>query len=250
MKHTSVEHLLDGAKPIFIGVDLGRSEAVEVSFLVERDKCTKEEAARIGAVKARGAVPRVCGPEIAEAPARGPVRVFMPRQLGKDRDGNFVAFDAGYQGRKAMQLADAFDVMQVQARRRLFTPGQIEVGRDYAALFERYANAGVRCSSLEAMPSGSGGGGGEYIDAVVDQGRRVRAIQSRIGDGLAKEIRRRKFGTDARRAITDRQLVDQVCLAGKTISQVLRSAGWDQIKGGMVAELRRKLCEALERMRE
>ncbi|WP_235008463.1 terminase TerL endonuclease subunit [Candidatus Halocynthiibacter alkanivorans] len=169
---------------------------------------------------------------VAEAPARGPVRVFMPRQLGKDREGNFVTdrdgnlvrLDVGYQGRKAMQRADAFGVMQVQARKRVFTAGQIEAGYGYAALFERYANAGVRCSSLEVMPSGSGGGG-EYIDALFDLGRRLRLIQSRIGGGLAKEIMRSKPGTDARRVITDRQQVDQVCLAGKTISQVLRYYG-------------------------
>lgn len=75
------------------------------------------EVARLDAVRAKGYVPSEVGPEIPEAPARGPVRmVEMMASYPKGDDG-FEVKPSGFMGRKTLQRADSFDVMAAKAAR-------------------------------------------------------------------------------------------------------------------------------------
>lgn len=206
------------------------------------------EAARIAAVRAAGQVPEACGSDIPHAPARGAVRVFEGVMLYPDGTDGWKAAPSGHMGRKGLARADAFDVMEAQARRALFSPSQKAVGRYYAALFEAHACAGMQCASLEAAVDRTGGGGGEYIDAVLRDRERLDALVRRIGTGAALAVRKDQPSVSGSRAlITDRRLVDAVCIEGRTLSDVLRKHGWTKT-GKSVACLRGGLCDALDRM--
>lgn len=239
-----------------------QSKADEAISSVEDE--AKSRARITGAIEAsaradimrRAAPPAECGGEIPVAPARGPMVAFTPRMVGRTDAGNYRATNAGYMGRRAARIADAFDQMTrdaVRAHRRgrvdaafvaPFTVGQVEMGREYAALVERVSGSGVRCSSMEASDGGDGSGGGMQ-DAVFRDIQRLRVLRRRIGNGIAKRVVRR--GTK-RRAILDRVLVDKVCVECLPIETVLRAHGWGVDAAGR-AELRRALCGALDRMR-
>lgn len=216
-----------------------------------RQASHRREAEAVSRVRAAGAVPERCGPEIPEAPARGPFQVFQPVEMVPGSA--LRARPAGWQGRDAIRMGDAFDVMAEQARRQKaaapFTPGQVQAGRDYARLVERLDAAGVRCSSLEALAQ-RGGGGGSFVDAVLRDRQRLQAMRHRIGDGLAIEVRRVRpsdRGGVRRRAMSDRVLVDLVCVREKCLSEILRSFGWAASTKNRAA-LRAALCGALDRM--
>ncbi|MGB0661312.1 MAG: hypothetical protein ACPGNV_14200 [Mangrovicoccus sp.] len=219
------------------------------------------EQARIERVKALGAVPDGCSPEIPVAPARGPVRAFTPMKLypsGEDEWELKASGRIGPDGQpiKSIQRADAFDLMTHRAQlahkgKRAefvppFSPGQVAMGRHYRNLWERHASAGVRCSSAEALRAGGAGGGGGFIDAVLRDRDQIKRIRERIGDGFALEVRRQGKASK-RSGITDRRLVDMVCLEEKTLTEVLRAHGWAK-RGGNVATLQGALAEALNRM--
>jgi len=212
-----------------------------------------EEAERVAMVKARGVVPDVCGDSIPEAPARGAFRVFEPVALYPD-GARYAVKSAGYRGRKGMRLADAFDKMEGMARKRLFEPHQKAIGREYATLFEKMDAAGVRCSSVEAMPDQSSGGrGGDYMDALLRDRRRLDQMQDRVGRGVALAVRRIRPSSRGRVGlITDRGLVDLVCLQDLTVSEVLRKCGWvaegKRAQGVHIKSLRKALLAALDRM--
>ncbi|WP_297340750.1 hypothetical protein [Pseudophaeobacter sp.] len=110
------------------------------------------EEIRLAGIKARSALPEICGDAIAEAPARGAFRVFEPQALYRDGEGGFAVKHAGYRGRSAIQRADVFDVMAAKAARHNkpspLTPGQVAIGRHYRDLVERHACAGLKCSSI------------------------------------------------------------------------------------------------------
>ncbi|UWQ59954.1 hypothetical protein K3722_07440 [Leisingera caerulea] len=221
-------------------------------YLAARQIREKKEAARIGAVKARGDVPAECGPMVPEAPARGTFRVFDPYQLFPDGEG-YAVKSAGYRGRKAMQISDAFDTMEAQARKVLFTAEQKDIGRAYGALYEKLECAGVRCTSIEALSQQRGGGGGEYIDALLRDRERLDHWRRRIGGRVALEVRRvRPSDRNKRGLISDQRLVYLVCVAGLTLSQVLSSCGWvapgQRAQGKHIKALRAALCDALDRM--
>lgn len=210
------------------------------------------EAARIAEVKAQGFVPLECGPEIPAAPARGRVGVFEATALYPKGESDFEMKPAGYMGRKTLQIADVFDVMNAQAARRKvdqpFNPSQIAMARFYRNLVEKHAVAGVRCSSLESIGGGSGGGGGEYIDAVLRDRDRIELIRGRIGDRSAMVVRRiRPSKRGSRVSIFDRMLVDSVCLKDQTIGQVLRAHGWS-VQGRPIKALLVALADSLDRM--
>jgi hypothetical protein len=214
----------------------------------QRDEDRRAEADRVEAVRSRGVVPPECGPEIAEAPARGAFRVFEDVMLCPEGADGWKPVAAGWRGRKTMRHADAFDVMQAKARRAMFTPGQVAVGRYYAALHEAHVCAGVRCASLETSIDRSPSGGGEYIDAVLRDRERLDVLRARIGSGCAMAVRKvRPSARGSRVAIPDRRLVDAVCIEEKTLADVLAEAGWTKT-GKSVSILREALCEALERM--
>ena len=190
-----------------------------------------EEAKRVAAARSAGAVPDGCGDAIPEAPARGPVQRFQPFVLLPDGKGGEKLVRMGYRDRHALRCLDVFDVMEAQARRRKapfpLTKAQVEAGRTYALVAERVAASGLKLSSM-----GAGGGGGDGVaEARLADAERLRRMQRRIGSGLAMELRRvrpsaRGESGQARRNVSDRQLADAVCLAGRTVAEVLRDAGW------------------------
>lgn len=215
----------------------------------------------------RATPPEVCGPEIPVAPARGPMLHFTPRRMEVTESGGIVRrHDGG--GRDAARVADVFDLMEKQARNRHaramaqaeargeerlprfhppFSIGQVEIGREYAALTERCDAAGVKCSSLEALHR-AGGGGGDREEAIFRDFHQLRSLHRRIGDGVVKQVRRQRPGGRKRSAIRARHLVDEVCLSGRSLSEVLERCGWN-INGEAVEALRRDLGAVLDRMR-
>ena len=221
-------------------------------FMAARQLRLKAEADRIQAVKARGYVPEVCGDAIPEAPARGAIHVFQPMSLFPDGKNDWVARPSGYRGRSAMQRADVFDVMAAKAasngKPAPFTREQVAAGRYYRDLVERHACAGVRCSSVEAIRSGGNGGSGSFIDAVLRDREENERIRRRIGTGTAMAVRKiRPSKRGSRVNITDRRLVDMVCLEDKPISAVLRAHGWS-VRGQTSGALRQALAEVLGRV--
>jgi len=186
----------------------------------------------------------------AVAPARGPMRLVEGYELL-----------AGGTRRRAgahWQAVDVFDRMCRDAwlrHRRAggdvagfadpFSAGQICVGRDYRGLVERHEAGGMRCASLETAGRAAGTGG-EFIDAFIAEGREIELLRRRIGAGQAlRRIRPSKRGSKA--VITDRALVDLVCLWGLDLSAVLRRHGW-AVYGANRAAARAALGAALDRM--
>jgi hypothetical protein len=239
-----------------------------------------ESAAGCAALKARAAVPLACGSDIRAAPARGEMVAFTPYRAEMTEAGPRLRRD-GYLARRAARAADAFDAMTRQAANRHaalvrqaeragkaapawvppFSVGQVAVAREYAAVVERCAASGVKCASLEAL-RGAGGGGGDREVAILRDFQRLRWFELRIGNGLAKAMRRfrpsvmrpglgpdaeRAAQEDRRRAIFDQALVDMVCVGGMTLSEVLCAHGWGNNSASKVA-LRGALCAALDRM--
>lgn len=206
------------------------------------------ESMRLDKVRASGAVPDVCGPEIPVAPARGPVRVVEMRALYPDGRDGWKSAPTGHAGRKTMTRCDALDVMEARAGRVLLTPGQRAMGRFYAALTERHASAGLRCTSLETRTDRGGGAGrGEFIDAVLRDARRLEELHRRIGMGAAMAPRARRVGADARVVILDRELVDGVFLHGLTFDRLLERSGWARSRD-VRERLRAALAACLDRM--
>jgi hypothetical protein len=206
---------------------------------------------------AMAAPPERCGPDMIAQPARGPMVAVSPMGLMPEGEAGWKVEHVGYRGRDCARAADAFDVMERQARRAarkggeqqapLFSALQVSTGRRYAMLVERHASSGMRCSSVEAHGGGSGQGG-SFIDTVIHEGNLIRAMQRAIGDGSALAIRRiRPSQRGTRAGIRDRALVDAVCLGGQTVSAVLSAHGWAD-KGENRASARRALCAALDRM--
>ena len=209
------------------------------------------ERARIDAVKAAGHVPAECGPAIPEAPARGAFRVFQPHQLYPEGGEGYAAKSAGYRGRSAIQRADAFDVMAARASRHRkpspMSPGQVQMGRHYRDLVERYESAGIKCSSIESLGGGGGQGGG-FIDAVLRDREEIERLRRRIGHASAMVVRRiRPSQRGSRVSISDRRLVDMVCIEDRGLGDVLRAHGWS-VYGDTVKAMTQALGMALDRM--
>lgn len=210
------------------------------------------EAARLRAMLYRATPP----PAMAAAPV-APARGAM--QLVTDR----VETDMGwYIQREVSTFWRGMDQLSIMCRQAWlahrarggdvdfvppFTPGQIAMGQHYAALVERHDGAGMKCASLEGRGGGGGAGGG-FADAYLAEGREIAAIRRRIGDGVALAVRRiRPSDRGSRAGITDRRLVDMVCLAGDDLTAVLRAHGWVE-KGETRKALRLALCAVLDRM--
>ncbi|MBT3142812.1 hypothetical protein KL867_17210 [Ruegeria litorea] len=155
-------------------------------------------------------------------------------------------------GRKAMQLADAFDVMEAKAARHgkaaPFTPSQVSMGRHYRDLVERYLSAGVRCSSLESVAQSGGSSGGEFIDAVLRDREEIEMLRRRIGSGAAIVVRRhRPSQRGSRSTIFDQRLVDMVCIEELTMTEILKAHKWS-VDRKYVRDLKKALADALDRM--
>lgn len=224
------------------------------------------EHERLDAIRSAAAIPARCGPDIVAAPARGAFAVYSPREMvpgstARQRHAGFRA--AGEVApRDGIRRADVFDRMEAAALaahldaggdrddfRAPLSPGQVAMARQYARLVERRAAGGMRCASLEASHA-AGGGWGSFSDAFAAVGVEIRRLQERIGDGVALEVRRVRpsaRGRHPRGIITDRVLVDQVCLGDWSFGRVLRKHGWSN-DGKHREALRRALVAALDRM--
>lgn len=230
--------------------DLTDQERANLGASELRALAREAEAMRFEEVRARGMVPDECGPEIPVAPARGPVRVFESRAFYPKGAEEFEVRRAGHMGRKTMARADAFDVMGARAKsrnaRQPFTSDQIAIARHYRDLVERHAAAGVKCSSLEGR--GGGGGGGGFMDAVLRDREEIDRLRTRVGGGVAIEVRRvRPSERGSRRAIPDLALVDMVCIEDKTVSDALKAFGWSAT-GKNIAAARKALAASFDRM--
>jgi hypothetical protein len=204
------------------------------------------EADAVAAVLARATPPADVGP-VPVAPARGAMRIETEREVVNGLTKRVLG--------KRLEQADVFDLMIAQARRRHgdaagfvapFTPGQVYMARHYRGLTERHAAGGVRCASLEA--GREGGSGGDFMDAYLAVGRELDRLHGRIGPGQALVLRRvRPSQRGSRVGISDRSVVDMVCLAGMTPGGVLQAHGWS-VKVEYLAGVRTALCGALDRM--
>lgn len=251
-----------------------------IGAICDVDSRLREEAVRIERIKMRAAPPLACGGDIIAAPGRGPMVQFQPRRVEMTPSGPRSRHD-GYEMRSGARVADSFDLMTLNSRRAHeyrcsaarakgkalpvfrppFTIGQVSIGREYAALAERCSSAGVKCASLEALRQASSGGG-DREEAILSDFRRLRYFEGRIGNGLAKAVRRIRPGRPMtqdeakakqdlvdrqRRAIFDQALVDGVCIGGMSLTDVLKAHGWGDNKKSRDA-LRAALCAALDRM--
>lgn len=207
----------------------------------------------LGQIKADATPPMSVGPVVPVAPARGSFRVFTHLEFATGRGGG-VARPAGHAGRQTLAATDVFDRMSERARQRAgdgpfvppLTHGQVAAGRMYRDLVERHSAGGVKCSSLEAQTGGGGSGG--FMDAHIHLGRQIDAMRGRIGAGAAMVLRRiRPSQRGSRATITDRALVDAVCLRDMELGQVLRAHGWST-RACMREALRSALAGALDRM--
>ena len=194
------------------------------------------------AMRGRAAVPVACGPEIVAAPARGAlmrVPVIEMRAVGEEV---FEAQHVGFQGRDAARAVDVWDRIEAAARMRgadaPFSPAQVGVAREYAALVERHASSGMRGFSVEARVDGGGRGEG-YADAVIAEGLRIAALREAVGRERAKLAR----GV----LVAEWALVDWVALGGKMPGAVLQRCGV-AAKGETRERLRAVLARALDRM--
>lgn len=207
------------------------------------------EDAAVEEVKAQATPPETASPNIIAAPARGPQLVAPQFETVQTPSGPRTR-RATQDGFHPVRRADAFDVMALQHKRAggkgaLFTVAQVEAGRAYAALSERVAAEGVRCSSPEARQGGTRQHV-DWIEGVIARSARLARMQVAIGDGLAVEP---DDESSKRTAIPVRSLVDAVCIKGWTLGQVLRAHGWHP-RGSGLAVLRQELMVALDRLHD
>lgn len=256
MVHSSVIVEIDGRQVVVRDADL---RPLGVSL---KDWASMGSADRCSAMIDAATPPVECGDGIRPAPGRGPMATFHPRCATVTDAGNVRVQRDGYKGRTGARVADVFDLMTNQARRAHsakgpdagpfvppFTYDQVRIAREYQELVEFVSGCGLKMQSLD----GSGGGSHDDIsERTLAAIRRLRHLQARIGRGIAKEprkLRPSRHGQSgvARVAVMDRVLVDNVCLSGRTISEVASSHGWAK-DAKVIKALRAALCDALDRM--
>lgn len=207
----------------------------------------ESEAGAIERIKRRASVPDICGPEIIAAPARGPMRVMDSQSTQWGENGEVTRVSHGYQGRKLAKVCDVFDMMQARAKRELFTPAQIEIGRRFAGLVERHAKGAIKCSSFEANVGGSGGG--DFMDTFVSEGREIDQMRHAARwDHTGQEVIAIKVVSRGKaRLIMSGDLVERVCLGQRSMSQVLRDYAMSN-SGRNIERTTQALSDALDRM--
>ncbi|MCJ8139368.1 hypothetical protein [Falsirhodobacter halotolerans] len=239
--------------------------------LVQRDR---DRADRVGRVRRAGqseararhfrlthATPPKAMAAAPVAPARGAMRLTDAMHVAEDLrlDGKGAWHVDAVVGGQRWEAQCQLQVMNEQARRAHvkkhgrdvpfvppFTPGQVQMGQRYATLTERHAAGGMKCMAIG--PTTGGGKGGEFMDVFLAEGRELDMIHRRIGAGQAMAVRRvRPSARGTRLGITDRRLVDMVCLGGMDVTAVLERHGWATFSKPREA-LRAALAAALERM--
>lgn len=219
----------------------------------QRSKREIKAAARVAAVRAAGGVPDECSSEIVDcAPARGSVASWVPRVAVPRGDEGWDFVEHGYKGKVAARVGDVFDTMADQALKAggglPFTVAQVETARHYHAITERVSSGNIKLSSVEGRVGGNDGR--DAMDAYAADCDALRRYHRQIGAGVSMAVRRVRPSTRGglgRRNISDRALVDAVCLGGLTLTEALRDHGWGN-RGGNIQAARRALCEALDRM--
>lgn len=202
---------------------------------------------------------------ILTAPARGPVDRFVDAHTVPVGTDKFERVEERYGKGAPVRCRDIFDEMNEQAMRRrkgrlIFTAAQADAGRRYRDLVERCATAGLKISSTFSDHAG-GSGKVDFIDAYMADLQRLAWFHRAIGDATAKDVRRKQPARagkvvisdidlieTGRRIITVRQLVDDVCLRERSLSEVLSAHGWAWGENN-AKHLRSALCQALDRMR-
>ena len=233
------------------GLYLDRMSAVAVVDPETTDRLALE-AARCRAMIARAAIPVECGPDIAPSPARQGFVLHHTVELLPVGTKGVEAVHRGYGGRAAIRRADAFDAMLAAAARAKrgwpLTPGQIAIGRRYHDLVELLSSDGTKLSQLDG--SFGSGDSGNWMDQRLALSAELDGMRRRIGNGPALQVRRirpSQRGDDPRRLFTVRDIVDMVCLEGRTIKQVLKNFGW-QTNGRNCKAVTEALIDALDRM--
>ncbi|QIR85021.1 hypothetical protein [Paracoccus sp. AK26] len=206
-------------------------------MLISAKQFEKTEALRLHAIKAAAAIPEECGPDIAPSPARGGFVLQRNIELLPVGTDKVEAVHRGFGGRAAIRRADVFDAMiaaALRAKRPVpLTPGQIAVGRRYHDLVELLTADGTKLSSLQS--SFGGGAGRDWMDRRIEFSAELEGMRRRIGIGPAIVLRRVRPsqrhrhlqpGERAPHIFTRRDLVDAVCLKGKTIKQALVLFDW------------------------
>lgn len=221
-------------------------------LLTGQAKRDQVELGSIDDVKANGAAPEACGPDmVSVAPARGLVVSFMPTVMVPDGEAGYKSVELGFRGRAAMRQRDVFDRMAAQSARRKGVPPfnryQVGIARDYRALTEKCAAAGVKCSNLFQVGSGHQGAI-DFMDAFMRDRDRLRRFHRAIGTGTSLAVRRvRPSVRGTNHSITDWAMVNLVCLGDMDLSAALKRFRWS-VKGKTRKALQAALCAALDRM--
>ena len=235
----------------------GKAKCVECeSVSLPYHLCCRECRARIDsaardALRKAGVAPQGCaGENVAFAPGRGPQVAFQPTTMTVQPDGDFKPVTLGHAGRSAMRAEDVFDRMALQSARRgggsALDVRLVNAGRAYRDLFERCEAAGYKCAST--FDEGRGAGGGDFMDAYSHDRAILRSLQSAVAEGVALPVRRvRPSVRGSKSGISNRALVDAVCLADKSLSEVLSASGWTVCSKARAA-LRAALSLNLERL--
>jgi hypothetical protein len=223
----------------------------------------RAEADRVAKIKAAGAAPAQCGPEVPNAPARGAVRISDPKELVPGTTDKFQ--HAGHFGRSVLHRCDVFDMMRARALNihakakakdanavfdEPFTAGQVSMARHYAGLYERLQSGDVGGTSYGERVSG-GGDGLDAVDLRLAARQEFEALEAKVGRGVAmamRKVRPSKRG-DGRvcKMISDLDAVRAVCLYGLSLNEVLRKYDWTESSRNRIA-LRGALRCALDRM--
>ncbi|WP_172332793.1 hypothetical protein [Mangrovicoccus sp. HB161399] len=226
-------------------------DAKRTAAIARRDKLRAaagereaEEAKRLDKLRAASAAPEACGFDAPAAPARGKVLAVDTVTVREGQDGKPVYETTGYRGRSAMRAEDALD------RIKGLTEAQRAAGRRYAALVEAVEAGGMKCSS-SGMISGGGNvdAAKDFMDVYMGHCDTLRRMNRAIGDGIGMPVRRvRPSDRGTKASISDRKLVEMVCLGGEALVPVLDAHGWVKT-GRNVRALACALAVVLERLR-
>ena len=207
------------------------------NMLISSRQSGKAEALRLQAIKDAAAIPEECGHRSIPAPARGGFVLVRNIELLPVGSDSVQAVHRGHGGRAAIRRADVFDAMNAAALRAKrpapLTPGQIAIGRRYHDLVELLTADGTKLSSLQT--SFGGGTGRDWMDRRMEFSAELDGMRRRIGIDPALVLRRVRPSQRNRdlapcerapHIFTRRDLVDAVCLKGKSIKQALVMFGW------------------------